>query len=125
MGERDPKGEGWDYLLDLHLFRIGYDNGYWATIRVFQVARDEGRPHGLQYSLTLHDEGGDRILGYDNSHAVDVATGPGKRSRRPKAFDHIDRRGRRSSAYAFTTPFKLLEDFLAEVERIIEEERAS
>jgi hypothetical protein len=42
-----------------------------------------------------------------------------------KAFDHIDRRGRRSSAYAFTTPFKLLEDFLAEVERIIEEERAS
>ncbi len=86
---------------------------------------DEGRPHGLQYSLTLHDENDDRILGYDNSHPIEVATGPVSKARRPKTFDHIDRRGRRSVPYGFTTPFKLVEDFFAEVEKTLKEESGS
>ena len=110
---------GTDYLLSLHLSKVGYDNGYWITIRATRVEPDEGRPHGLQYALTLHDENDDRILGYDNSHAVDVGTGPARRSRRPSAFDHVDRRGRRSVPYAFTMSQKLLEDFLAEVDEIL------
>lgn len=122
MVERDSSAEGWDYILDLHRQRIGYDNGYWVTIRVTKVPPDEGRPHGLRYALTLHDENDDRILGYDNSHPVDTSTGPARRSKRPKTFDHIDRRGKRSVPYAFTTPFKLVEDFFTEVERILREE---
>jgi hypothetical protein len=125
MGGRDSAAEGWDYILDLHRQKIGYDNGYWVTIRVTKVAPDEGRPHGLQYAFTLHDENDDRILGYDNSHAVDVAAGPAKKSRRPKAFDHIDRRGKKSVAYEFTTPFQLVADFFAEVEKILKEEGMS
>jgi len=27
-------------------------------------------PHGIRYSLTLHDKYGARVLGYDNAHAV-------------------------------------------------------
>lgn len=122
MDDRGSKVEGRDYLLDLHLSRIGYDNGYWVTIRVFEIEPDEGRPHGLQYSVTLHDENDARILGYDNSHAVDVATGPARKSRKPKRFDHIDRRGRKSVPYEFTTPFQLLADFFAEVDEILKKE---
>ncbi len=125
MNERDSKTDGLDYFLDLHLSKIGYDNGYWVTIRAFKVEPDEGRPHGLQYSLTLHDDKDDRILGYDNAHGVDVATGPARKSKRPRAFDHIDRRGKRSIPYEFTTPFKLLEDFFTVVDEILRKEGAS
>jgi hypothetical protein len=124
MGEHDSKQEGLDYFLDLHLSRIGYDNGYWVAIRAVRVEPDAARPHGLQYSLTLHDEDGDRILGYDNSHRVDAATGPARKSRRPAALDHIDRKRRRSVPYRFTTPFKLLEDFFAAVDDILRKEEA-
>jgi hypothetical protein len=121
----DSRADGWDFILDLHRQKIGYENGYWVTIRATRVVPDEGRPHGLQYSLTLHDENDDRVLGYDNSHPIEVATGPGSKARRPKAFDHIDRRGRRSIPYEFTTPYKLVEDFFAEVEKILKEESGS
>jgi|SRR5947207_11000809 len=114
MSSRDSAAEGWDYILDLHRQKIGYENGYWVTIRVTRVTPDEGRPHGLQYAFTLHDENDDRILGYDNSHFVDVAAGPAKKSKRPKALDHIDRRGKRSVAYEFTTPFQLVRGLFAE-----------
>ena len=125
MAERDSTAEGWDYILDLNRQKIGYDNGYWVTIRVTRVTPDEGRPHGPQYAFTLHDENDDRILGYDNSHAVEEATGPAKKSKRPNAFDHVDRRGKRSVAYEFTTPFQLVADFFAEVEKILREEGVS
>jgi hypothetical protein len=113
---------GIDYLFDLHRTKIGYDNGYWVTMRVFKVQPDAGRPLGLQYSLTLHDPNGDRVLGFDNSHAIDVATGPARKSRRPVTFDHIDRRGRRSVPYEFTTPYKLVEDFFNAVEEALKQE---
>jgi hypothetical protein len=124
MSQHDPELEGLSYFLDLHLSRIGYDNGYWVAIRAARVEPDEGRPHGLRYSLTLHDENGDRILGYDNSHRVDAATGPARKSRRPTTLDHIDRRGGKSAPYRFTTPFKLLEDFFAAVDDILRKEGA-
>jgi Family of unknown function (DUF6516) len=113
------KDQGADYFLGLHLSKIGYDKGYWATFRVFKVEPSAGRPHGWQYSLSLHDENDDRVFGYDNSHAIDVATGPARKSKRPTAFDHIDRRGRKTVPYEFTTPYKLVEDFFADVDRIL------
>jgi hypothetical protein len=122
MRGRSSGPEGWDYFLDLDGQTIAYDNGYWATFRVKSVPRSEGRPRGIQYSLSLHDENSHRLLGYNNAHAADVATGPARKSKRPKAFDHINRRGRKPVAYAFTTPFKLLEDFFADVDRILREE---
>lgn len=117
--------QGGDYFLDLHLSKIGYDKGYWATVRVFKVEPDEGRPHGWQYSLSLHDENDDRVFGYDNSHAIDVATGPARRSKRPTTFDHIDRRGKKSVPYAFTTPYQLVADFFDEVNRTIDQKEGA
>lgn len=122
MSKSESADSGKSYLLSLHRQKIGYDNGYWVTFRVTEVPPDEGRPWGFQYALTLHDENDDRILGYDNSHSIDAATGPAKKSKRQVAFDHIDRRGKRSVPYQFTTPYQLVEDFLADVEKILREE---
>ena len=119
---RESIVDGLDYLLDLHLSKIGYDNGYWVTMRVVKIAPDAGRPFGIQYSLTLHDHKDDRVLGFDNSHSIDVATGPARKSKRPDAFDHIDRRGQKSIPYQFVTPYKLVEDFFKAVDEILQQE---
>jgi hypothetical protein len=55
---------------------------------------------------------------------VDTATGPARKSKRPTAYDHIDRKGRRSIPYVFTTPFQLLEDFFAAVNNVLRKEGA-
>jgi uncharacterized protein DUF6516 len=123
MSEVDSKSDdGRDYFLSLDRQWIGYEKEYWVTFRVRGVDASAERPHGFQYSLSLHDDKDDRVLGYNNAHGVDVATGPSRKSRRPKAFDHINRRGRSPVPYEFTTPYKLLEDFLADVDDILEKE---
>ena len=119
---RESNADGLEYLLDLHLSKIGYDNGYWVTMRIVEIAPDSGRPFGVQYSLTLHDGKDDRVLGFDNSHSMDIATGPARKSKRPDAFDHIDRRGRNSIPYKFTTPYKLIEDFFVAVDEVLKQE---
>ena len=76
-------------------------------------------PHGVRYSLTLHDRHNQRVLGYDNAHAVDT--------RRPRfaarrlAWDHIHRQNR-VTQYTFKSAGQLLEDFWSDVNRIIEAE---
>ena len=119
---RESNADGLEYLLDLHLSKIGYDNGYWVTMRIVEIAPDSGRPFGVQYSLTLHDGKDDRVLGFDNSHSIDIATGPARKSKRPDAFDHIDQRGRNSIPYKFTTPYKLIEDFFVAVDEVLKQE---
>jgi hypothetical protein len=34
------------------------------------------KPHGLDYSLTLHGGDGERLLGFDNAHPIREGTGP-------------------------------------------------
>lgn len=113
---------GNEYFLSLNRQYIGYDGGYWATFRVTSVEKTEERPHGFQYSLSFHDPHDDRIFGYNNAHAVDAATGPARKSKRPKPWDHITRRGRKSVPYAFTTPYQLVQDFFTEVDEYLKKE---
>ena len=56
-----------------------------------EICRETGsgypeRPHGLNYSLTLHDDEGERLLGFDNAHAIREGSGPGARTR--NEYDH-------------------------------------
>ena len=37
---------------------------------VKEVPATPEKPHGLDYSLTLHDGGGERLLGFDNAHST-------------------------------------------------------
>jgi len=57
-------------LLDLHNQVIDQGDGYWVKIEAWTVSISPDIPHGIRYSLTLHEPYGDRILGYDNAHAV-------------------------------------------------------
>jgi hypothetical protein len=64
------KDPGIATLVELHDQIIDQDNGYWIKIEAWQVAVSQDIPHGIRYSLTLHEPYGKRILGYDNAHAV-------------------------------------------------------
>lgn len=61
---------GLDTLLDLDGSILEQEGGYWIKIEVRQIPMSRHAPHGIRYSLTLHDRYGTRVLGYDNAHAV-------------------------------------------------------
>ena len=101
-------------LLNLDGFIAEVGNGYWVKMEARRVAQDHGKPHGVKYSLTLHTPKGERVLGYDNAHAV-----LGKPA--AKAHDHMHKSGKIVS-YAYQDAAKLLEDFWKDVERILGKE---
>jgi hypothetical protein len=84
------------------------------------VSPTKERPHGLRYSFTLHDPTGNRLMGFDNAHAV---TSQGARYRKPEAtHDHWHRTASdEGRPYRFTTANQLLLDFETEVARILTE----
>ena len=87
----------------------------------FVVVRTEAtaeRPHGLSYSLTLHAPDGERLVGFDNAHAVKEGRGPGARRRRERDHRH---RLRSIRPYEYRDAAKLLEDFWKEVDEILRE----
>ena len=106
-------------LLDGEIYDQG--NGYWIKIEARQVKANEHVPHGVRYTLTLHDRYGARLLGYDNAHAVK----PPKCKRyagRRLAYDHKHRHSRdKGVAYEFTSADQLLKDFFDEADRVLEE----
>jgi hypothetical protein len=104
-------------LLSLDGFEFQFARGYRVKIEAQRVKATKGRPHGVKYSLTLHDAEGRRIYGLDNAHRA--------HSRR-SAFDHRHVYGaRRVRPYAYRGPIELLEDFYREVERIVKERGAT
>src|SRR5579863_3013196 len=100
-----------DVLLDLDGFEFRFGRGYRVKIAAQRATPTEGRPHGIKYSLSLHDPNGRRIYGLDNAH--------GTRGRKPE-FDHRHvYGGGRRAPYRYRGPAQLLEDFYREVERIL------
>jgi hypothetical protein len=59
-----------DTLLDLDGQIMFVGDGYWVKFEVTAVAVTPQRPHGLRYSLTLHGPAGERMVGFDNAHAI-------------------------------------------------------
>jgi hypothetical protein len=60
-----------DELLDLDGQILVIDAaGYWAKFVVNRVPVTPEKPHGLDYSLTLHGPDGERLVGFDNAHPV-------------------------------------------------------
>lgn len=110
---------GIETLLDLHGQLIDQEAGYWIKIEAWRVQASEGMPHGIRYSLSLHEPDGDRILGYDNAHPV---RRPGKfkyaGTRHP--FDHVHRYASIvPEHYEFQGAWQLLSDFFAEVDKVL------
>ena len=116
MTGRDPSLDTL-LLLDGESFAADADGKCWVKFVVKQVAVSPERPHGLNYSLTLHDEDGERLLGFDNAHAVRESSGPGARTR--IEYDH-KHSGERVRFYVYTDAVTLLADFWTEVEAILQ-----
>lgn len=109
-----------DTLLDLHGEILVQNGGYWIKIEAWTVEPREGVPHGIRYSLTLHDPKGKRILGYDNAHAV----GPPRKgfAGRRLEYDHVHRHAKdKAVAYEFSSAGQLLADFFNEVDKVLKE----
>ena len=112
MAEADHEFEA---LLALDGYAYRFAAGYEVKIEVKRRPVTPQRPHGVKYSLTLHDPEGRRIFGIDNAHGV----------RRRVAFDHRHVHApRKVVPYEFRGPARLLEDFYREVERILAERDA-
>lgn len=116
MSRRD---EGLDRLLDLDGFLAEVGGGFWVKIVARRVPPDAGRPHGVSYTLTLHDPAGRRVFGIDNAHVVRLIRGPAGRS--SAAHDHLHRGGS-VRGYVFRNADTLTDDFWREVEAILKKE---
>lgn len=97
-------------LLDLDGLNFAFGGGYWIKYAVKAVARSPERPHGIRYSLTLHDHRGTRVFGIDNAHFPRTSRRPGGRRVRSEAADHTHREGR-VHRYEFVDAETLLADF--------------
>ncbi len=92
---------------DRHRYRL--ENGWSIRFQVKLTPVSAGRPHGVKYSLTLHDADGRRLLGFDNAHGIPKAS----------AYDH-QHRFRSTDAphtYAYRSGDELIADFFDAVER--------
>ena len=106
-------------LLDLDGQTVVLDEeGHVARFSVKQVSPTRSRPHGLSYSLTLHDRTGRRLLGFDNAHSVER---PGGRFvEQPRVYDHVHRGAHDAGRpYEFNGAGRLLEDFWIAVDRML------
>lgn len=109
-----------DTLLDLDDEIMVQDGGYWVKIEARRVKVTPGIPHGIRYSLTLHDPDGTRVLGYDNAHAIDP---PKKKFGGQRLeYDHVHRHAKdKGEAYEFSGPDELLKDFFEDVDKLLKE----
>lgn len=119
--KHDPTLDSLLYL-DGESFVVEADGACWVRFKVKRVPVAAEKPHGLDYSLTLHDGNGKRLLGFDNAHAVQEGSGPGARTRIEHDHKH---RGRRVRFYQFADAATLLEDFWKEVNQILAERRSN
>jgi len=114
--ERDPS---LDALLDLdgQVFVVDPAARHWVRFIVRRVPATEAKPHGLDYSLTLHAPDGTRLVGFDNAHPLRMQRG---RKERRAAQDHRHRL-RTIRSYEYRDAATLLADFWAEVGAVLEE----
>jgi len=91
---------------------------YIVRFVVKRVPASTERPHGLSYSLTLHDSAGERLVGFDNAHPVSVQAGPGGRQRREHDHRH---RFKVVRAYEYKDAATLLGDFWSQVGAVLKE----
>lgn len=112
-----------DTLLDLNGLTFHRDDGLWWKIEAKRVKPTEFIPHGVSYSLTLHNRYNTRIMGYDNSHAV-KPPGKFKFAGQRIPYDHKHRHSSdKGIPYEFKNAQQLIDDFFAEVDRVAEEQK--
>lgn len=104
-----------DLLLELdgQMLVVDPEGNYWVRFTVTRVAVTPDKPHGLDYSLTLHAQDGERLVGFDNAHRVES-------QRRGEPQDHRHRL-RTVKPYEYLDAATLLADFWATVDAVLKE----
>lgn len=104
-----------DTLLDLDGQVIVLpDSGHLIRFRVTRIPASPEKPHGLDYSLTLHSPSGERLVGFDNGpHRI-----KGLKKGNPRDHKH---RIRTVRPYDYSDAGQLLADFYAEVDSVLRE----
>ena len=110
-----PRDPTLDVLLDLdgQVLVVDPAGGHWVRFVVTRVPVSPKKPHGIDYSLTLHGPGGERLVGFDNAHPV-------ARQRPDDPQDHRHRL-RTIRAYAYRDAATLLADFWTTVDAVLRE----
>ena len=108
-----PRDPTLDVLLDLdgQVLVVDPEGGYWVRFVITRVPVSAEKPHGIDYSLTLHGPDGERLVGFDNAHPV-------ARQKRGGPQDH---RHRLSTirTYEYRDAATLLADFWAAAEAVL------
>ena len=120
MSDRPTRDSCLDALLDLdgQLLVVDEKGEHWVKFEVRRVPVTQERPHGLDYSLTLHGKNSERLVGFDNAHRVRQTSGPGGKS--AVALDH-KHRFRTIRRYDYRDAAALLADFWSEVDAVLKE----
>ncbi|MGH8211136.1 MAG: hypothetical protein ACREU6_16370 [Steroidobacteraceae bacterium] len=105
-------------MLELHGQVLVQEGGYWVKIEARRQIPSQHTPHGIRYSLTLHEPSGARVLGFDNAHALPRAGGRRIAASRVE-YDHWHPDGRPVAPYEFVDAGQLLEDFFAAVDQVL------
>ncbi len=115
---RDPT---LDVLLDLdgQVLVVDPEGGHWVRFVVTRVPVSPEKPHGIDYSLTLHGPDGERLVGFDNAHPV-------AKQKRGEPQDHRHApvkpgRQRTTRAYEYRDAATLLADFWTTVDAVLRE----
>lgn len=110
MQKRDP---ALDTLLDLDGITLVVDpeGGYWVKFVVTRVPPTAEKPHGLDYSLSLHGMDGERLVEFDNAHRVGKQQLGG-----PQDHRH---RMRTVKPYDYNDAATLIADFWTEVDAVL------
>lgn len=91
---------------------------WWVKFEVKTCAVSPQQPHGIKYSLTLHDGDGRRVLGFDNAHPIAGGTGPGA----PACTEYDHRHaGERIRRYDYRDAGTLVADFWQEVAKVLQQ----
>ena len=112
---------GLDTLLDLDGQKLAVDEKgrYWVEFMATKIAPTPDRPHGLNYALVLYDrQTGERLVGFDNAHAIAPTTGPSGKKR--QKYDH-QHRLRTIQPYDYKDAATLVGDFWVVVDDVLKE----
>jgi hypothetical protein len=97
--------------LDGETLFLDHEGKYHVRFRVKQVPVTKVRPHGLDYSLTLHGPDNKRIAGFDNAH-------PAPRALWTNPFDHFHR-NKVVKPYDYRDAAALLASFWSLVDEVL------
>ncbi len=116
--------KGLDYLLDLNGEILIQEDRSWIKIEAKKLSKKTKEcPHGIKYSLTLHNSSGNRVLGFDNAHSVKTKK-KGRFIARKIVYDHMHEHSTGNIvAYEFQLAEQLLTDFFSEVDKYRAEKR--